>query len=293
MLKRLFKPRKLMCLARLGATALIFGSVALAAARADAGTLTLEHGEHRVVLDRSALLARPDAQDIEVDRDIGYGGATRRYRAVPLSAILNLLPASPSVRRTLEGVALDGFAAQIPLPLVLNGAADAARAWLAIEPPEAPWPALPNKSVSAGPFYVVWQGTEGMRISPEYWPYQLAMLRMVDHPADRWPQLAVDQNLPADHAARRGQEVYVSVCIACHRMNGAGSSDMGPDLNQPMNPTEYFQPTALRQYLRDPASVRSWPGQSMTGYTREHISDAEMDALLAYLAHMATRRAPP
>jgi mono/diheme cytochrome c family protein len=255
-----------------------------------ANMLTVEHDDHRIVLDRAALLARPDAQDIEVPGDVGYGGATRRYRAVPLSAILGVVPAPSSVRGTLEVVALDGYAAQIPLSVVLASEPGRARAWLAIEMPQAPWPSLPSKSVSAGPFYVVWQSPEASRITPSYWPYQVASMRLVAHPADRWPQIAVDQSLPAEHAARRGLEVYAAQCLACHRMNGAGSSEIGPDLNLPMNPTEYFQLAALRIYLRNPANVRTWPAQSMAGITADQMSDAQMEDLLAYLGHMVGQR---
>jgi hypothetical protein len=65
---------------------------------------------------------------------------------------------------------------------------------------------------------------------------------------------------------------------------------MGPDLNQPMNPTEYFQQPALRRYLRDPASVRTWPEQKMPGFGPELLSEGELDAVIAYLAHIADRR---
>jgi cytochrome c1 len=65
---------------------------------------------------------------------------------------------------------------------------------------------------------------------------------------------------------------------------------MGPDLNVPMNPVEYFQPSALRRYLRDPASVRTWPEQKMPGFGPERLSDADLDAVIAYLVHMAERR---
>ncbi|HJW79192.1 MAG TPA: cytochrome c, partial [Beijerinckiaceae bacterium] len=46
-------------------------------------------------------------------------------------------------------------------------------------------------------------------------------------------------SLATDHPARVGQAVFEATCLACHRMNGGGSSEMGPDLNRPMNPTEY------------------------------------------------------
>ena len=280
-------------LASFCASAMIVICVMLVSLPSDASTLTLVHGEFRIVLDRATLLLRSDAQEINIKHYGAYGEVTRRYRAVPLIAILSLLPATTSTHEILEAVSTDGFVAQIPLALVLASGSDDARAWLAIEPLETPWPLLPNKSVSGGPFFVVWQRAEAHLISPEYWPFQLAGLRIIEHPAQRWPELAVAQTLPKDHAARRGQKVFISMCLACHRIIGGGSGDMGPDLNLPMNPTEYYQPRALRQYLRDPASVRKWPGQTMGGYTLEQISNVEIDELLEYLTHMTNRRERP
>ncbi|MBR0679507.1 cytochrome c [Roseomonas eburnea] len=257
---------------------------------ARAAPLALEDGANRLTVDTATLLARPDAAEISVPADIGYGGVQRRYRAVPLASVLALLPAPPPPGGVLEAAATDGFAAQVPLHLILQTTPGGPRAWLALEEPDSPWPHLPGKQASAGPFYIVWERPEAGRISPEYWPYQLAALRFVQRPAVRWPQIAADPSLPADHPARRGQDVFTSICLACHRMNGGGSADMGPDLNRPMGPTEYFQPGALRRYLRDPASVRNWPEQKMPGFAADQISETELDALLAYLSHMAARR---
>jgi mono/diheme cytochrome c family protein len=252
-----------------------------------AATLTLEDGQNRLTFDSASLLARPDAIEVEIPADNGYGHP-RRYRAVPLAAVLSALPPPPGSE--LEAAATDGFAAQIPLALAMQAEPGTARAWLAIEPADAPWPPLPAKRVSAGPFYIVWERPATSRISSEYWPYQLATLRYVPAPSKRWPQIAVNASLPADHPARAGQAVFEATCLACHRMNGGGTSEMGPDLNRPMNPTEYFQLPALRRSIRDPASVRTWPEQKMPGFGPERLSETELDAVIAYLEHMAAQR---
>jgi mono/diheme cytochrome c family protein len=259
---------------------------------ASAATLTLEAGpDRRLALDTEALLARPDAAEVEVPADFDYGGARRRYRAVPLAALVAGLPGPPPPPDgALEVAAIDGYVAQLPMALALQTAPGTARAWLAIEPADAPWPPLPGKQASAGPFYIVWERPEATRVSSGYWPYQITALRLVSAPAARWPQIAVDPSLPASHPARAGQAVFAANCLACHRMGGGGASDIGPDLNRPMNPTEYFRPAALRRYLRDPAGVRTWPEQKMPGFGPEQINEAELDALVAYLEHMAERR---
>lgn len=253
---------------------------------ARAAVLQLEGPRGPAQLDGAALAAHPQARDIDVPQDVAYGRAMR-YRAVPLAVALRELGLTRA--DTLDVVATDGFVAQLPGALVLDGAASGrSQPWLAIEPAQAPWPALPGKAHSAGPFYIVWPVAEG--VSSEQWPYAVARLAVREAPERRWPQIAVAPQLAADHPARRGQPVFITQCLVCHTLNGAGGATMGPDLNRPMNPTQYFQPQALRRLLRDPKSVRTWPAQTMPAFTPEQLSETQIDELIAYLVHMAERR---
>ena len=86
--------------------------------------------------------------------------------------------------------------------------------------------------------------------------------------------------------------MFQRTCLACHTLNGAGASQLGPDLNIPYGPTEYLRADLLRAYLRDPQSLRRWPQAKMPGFTRQALPDADLDAVLAYLRHMAGRKAP-
>jgi mono/diheme cytochrome c family protein len=236
---------------------------------------------------RDTLLARPDATTVEIASDVAYGKAMR-FRAIPLAALLAGLDAPAD--SVIETVALDGFAAQLPLDLVTNTDSSKAVAWLAIEPGDAPWPPLPGKTASAGPFYIVWTGAAAATIRSEQWSYQVAKLESQPSPASRWPALGVDPALPATHPVRAGQALFVTQCLPCHTLNGAGSGSVGPDMNKPMNPTEYLTPAGLHALIRDPGSVRSWPGQLMPGFAADQMSDREIDLVIGYLAHMAARR---
>jgi mono/diheme cytochrome c family protein len=258
-----------------------------AAALATEPTLQVDIGGEKRSFTRDAMLAMPEATTIAVANDMTYHGPMT-YRAVPVATLLAGLKFPPD--SVLEAVAVDGFVAQLPLDLVLNTDPGKAVAWLAIEPKDKPWPNIPAKDVSPGPFYLVWTGAEVGEIRSEQWPYQTAKLESQPSPASRWPELAVDPSLPATDPVRAGQALFVVQCLPCHKLNGAGAADVGPDLNRPMNPTEYMTPKGLHALIRDPKSVRTWPGQKMQGWPPDLLSDHEIDLIIAYLGHMAARK---
>jgi mono/diheme cytochrome c family protein len=264
----------------------IFSTLAARGSLADAPSLALSFGDAESKVTAAELLADPSAQDIEV-QDPSYGRAMQ-YRAVPLS---RLVPAAKIGKdQVVEAAAADGFAAMLPRDLVLRKSQGLTQAFLAIEPPGKPWPALPGKPVSAGPFYVVWTHPEAAGVRSEQWPYQVVALRAAESPARRWPALGVDPRLPAEDPRRAGEALFVTQCMTCHKLNGAGDAETGPDLNLPRSPTEYFKPRALAAYIRDPASQRRWPAMQMKGFTKDQLSDREINLILVYLAHMAERR---
>ena len=267
------------------AVLLITGFSPVGAAPANEPVLTVSIGTEARRFTAAQLLSRRDAVELTIPADVSYGRAMK-YRAVPLLPLVSVGPAFD----TIEARAADGFVSQIPLALVEKGAAGGATAWIAIEDPGAPWPVLPGKTASAGPFYLVWENPERSAIGSEQWPYQLASLTEVESPAHRWPQMVVDASVPRDAPARRGQAVFTTQCLPCHRMKGAGAADVGPDLGQPMNPVQYLTAKGLRSLIRDPKSVRTWPQQQMPGFNETMLSEADLDALIAYLAQMATTR---
>lgn len=236
--------------------------------------------------DRDALLARPDVVDVTTTQDDAYG-AGRSYRAVPLANLMKGIDVPAGA--VVEALAKDGYASQLPRDLVEGGDPEAV-GYLAIELAGEPWPPIPGKGASAGPFYVVWIGAKAATVPASYWPYQVVTLSVQDAPAERWPALAVDPTLPALDPARAGQALFVSKCFNCHTLNRAGSATMGPDLNVPMNPTEYLTDAGLRALIRDPRSVRTWPEQAMPGFSQDVLSDKDIALVLSYLRHMAGRK---
>ncbi len=249
-------------------------------------TLMISFGAGAKVYSAADLLARKDAAYVTIEHDVAYK-QPMTYRAIPLLDLLGDVDKLPF--DTLEARATDGFVSQIPMSLVRKAREGGAVPWVAIDTAKDPWPNIPGRSFSPGPFFLVWRHAEKSGVGPEQWPYALAQLSGVQSPFKRWPQMAVAESLPANAPERRGAGAYIKHCLSCHRLNGAGEGDMGPDLDKPMNPTEYMTPVGLRRLIRDPASVRTWPTQVMQGFNTSVLPNRELEDLIAYLTYIARK----
>ena len=223
------------------------------------------------------------AQAIQIPADVAYKRAMT-YQAVPVASLLPGVNAGDQ----LQAVASDGFAAELPAAPLLNR--EGARAWVAIEDPAQPWPRLSSNKPSAGPFYLVWTHPQASAISPEQWPFQVTRIKRLAPVAERFPALRPDPALASDDPVNRGFALFQKNCLACHRLNGAGDAQFGPDLNLPYSPTEYFGADFLKRYIRDPQSLRHWPQAKMPGFNASILPDEQLAWLVEYLTHMAGRK---
>ena len=135
-----------------------------------AAELKIDLGHGVVIHHSETLLQRQDLRTIRIPADVSFH-RTMSYQAVPLTDLLPGLGATDH----LQFVGTDGFSAEIPAALLLQSRGS--EAWLAIENPLHPWPALPAQHGRAGPFYIVWTKPQLAKVSPEQWPYQLASIR--------------------------------------------------------------------------------------------------------------------
>ena len=180
-------------------------------------TLTMSADGGVRIFDRDALLARTDVVEITTSRDVAY-------RSPRLAKLLEGVAIPPDA--VLEAASQDGFVTQPPRDLVY--ANHGVIAHLAIEIADAPWPPIPGKDKSAGPFYIVWLGDQASSVPVMNWPYQVLSLSVQEAPAMRWPSLAVDPMLPALHPARGGQTFFANKCFTCQKMNRPGRRRLAP-----------------------------------------------------------------
>jgi cytochrome c2 len=268
--------------------AIALAAIGCVGAKAAQPTLTIIREGTTQTFELSALLAHPAITAIKTDDSDEAYKRPMNYVAIPIEALIGDL--SNDVEATVLFVALDGYAPVIAgnrLPKI-----GAARAYLAIEPAPGAWPPLGPNKPSPGPFYLVWTDAAGSGVTPSEWPWQLATIRVQESVAHRFPAIAPDKSVRQDNKIWGGFEVYSKQCLACHTINKQGDAVMGPDLNMPLNPLEYLTEPALRKLVRDPKSVRDWPGSAMPGFDAKRVSDEDLDNLIAYLRYMTSRKIP-
>ena len=58
-------------------------------------------------------------------------------------------------------------------------------------------------------------------------------------------------------------------------------------IGKPLPVMQYITERGLRAIVRNPAGVRTWPEQHMTGFGTKTLPEGDLDALVAYLQGMA------
>ena len=144
---------------------------------------------------------------------------------------------------------------------------------------------IDRRQVDAGPFYLIWTGA-GQSDAHRYpWPYELARIEVTRF-EERFPH-TVPVGAPEGSPARRGFAIFRRECVSCHAINGEGGS-VGPELNVPKSIVEYRDAAVIKAYVRDPSSFRY---TSMPAHL--HLSDADLDGLVAYFTHMSAHKRDP
>lgn len=271
---------------------LLAGVVVGTAARgAEPGDTTLAFVRDGTVVksvDRPTLERACGAVTVTIDDP--YYGRRKSYRACPLAAVLTLgFGALADAEHEGDDVffrARDGYVkpaslARVREPGGFVAFADADRA----HGDDPGWEPIDRRQLDPGPYYVVWEDPARHDSHRYPWPYQLAAIELASY-AKRYPHTA-PTGLPSDAPAWAGFAIFRSECIACHAVNGEGGT-IGPDLNVPKSVVEYRPEEQVKAYIRNPGAFRY---TSMPSH--EHLTPADLDALIAYFRAMRDRKHDP
>lgn len=257
------------------------GTVPLHAAGPDDPVLTLRAGERVVSIPRSRLQAELKARRLTVYHP-DYG-REMDYLAYPLAAVFALAGVSDGAGERMTWVfhCLDGYTDPVDA-----AALPELDLYLAVGENGVPglWtPVTAGKEHNdPGPFLMV--STTGSRAGGFTWPYavtEVRRLRFEERYAD-----VIPRGVAADSPAARGFALFERLCLRCHSINLQGGT-VGPELNIPLNITEYRDEAFLTAWIRDPGRFRARSRMPTLGLADEEIAD-----LLAYLGHMKGFKVP-
>lgn len=111
-----------------------------------------------------------------------------------------------------------------------------------------------KKEIDLAPFYLVWdteKNQEVRNLDINFWPYQVSSIELVHHTENS----RIHPPKSSSESVRRGFEGVRQHCLPCHSLNGEGGGK-APELNYPVNVTEYFREEWLKQWIDNPAKLR-------------------------------------
>lgn len=241
-------------------------------------TLRAECGETRVAVERDPYYDR---------RKLFLACPLARVFELGFGVTLESLGDANVFFRALDGYVKPASAALLAEPGGFVALADAELALpddtaLASQPH---WEPIDRRQVDPGPAYLVWTGAGQADPHVYPWPYQLAAIEIAPFEA-RYPHTQPTGE-PTGSPAWRGFAIFRRECVACHAVNGEGGA-VGPELNVPKSIVEYRPLDQLKAFVRAPQSFRytSMPANP-------HLSDADLDALVAYFRAMSRRKHDP
>lgn len=245
---------------------------------ADTLTLTTPGQTRQFTLDE--LRARLEVHGVTVDDPVAK--ARKQYEGFLLQDLLKLLaPEGGQKDFVFQLKARDHYESEVTLDDAI-----AHRGVLAFRNRGAPSLAnivVGDRTIELGPFYLVWPGNS----SHLPWPYQVTVIELTDAPARSSARLRPRAAKP-DSVEMKGFELFLRHCRGCHSINARGGG-LGPELNAPMNVTEYWDEAVLKTFIRNPLDVRYTT--KMPSFPQ--LSDAEVNQLVAYLKTMRTQKYAP
>jgi mono/diheme cytochrome c family protein len=267
------------------ATALL--GLALAAAASASDVRFVREGVEVKTVDVPGLMRACPVTTVEID-DPNYG-ARKRYRACRLADVLAFGFGTPPAALGTADVfirAWDGYDKPTSAARLAEDGGWAAFGDADLSDGDTlRWAPLGARRIDPGPLYLVWAKPAQRDAGAYPWPWQIAEFEVEDF-LKKYPHVA-PEGVERTSPAWQGFATFRGECIACHAINREGGT-VGPDLNVPQSIVEYRPVPQIKAYVRDPATFRY-------GNMPAHpdLSDADLDALVAYFRAMKDRKHDP
>lgn len=257
-------------------------------------TLTVITPNAQQIFTQTQLLNMPSISQVSLKSSRAYPNTSLKFTAIKMCELLK----SFNIKKTdtIELVAADNFSSLAPAEVLITCDKNKPTAYLAIETKNQPWPPLeynnPDpqnaKTNSAGPFMIIWQNATYASISPEYWAWQLVKIKVHSTLSNK---NFISAPAIKNEQIQNGYQTYMKTCVSCHTMNQIGQGTMGPDLNIPMNPVEYFKnDEIIKKFIRNPQNIRIKKDDKMPGFGEDLISNNDLENLILYLHYMSTHK---
>lgn len=246
-----------------------------------ASTLTIIGQKQTAILNTKQLRSLR-LESVEMDYNRAYPNTKMVYQSLKLCDLLKQYHINSD--NILEFVAKDHFSVLIPAHKVLNCKENTSIAYLAIEP-DKKWPILFNHTnTTAGPYAVIWTSPHRSYISDEYWVW--SVFKIIEHQhIDESIVISEPTHLSQKIKKRvlNGYHIYVSHCSSCHTIKHIGKATIGPDLVYPKTIFDYYpDKKQLKQFIRNPESVRKIPNARMSGSSYVGLNDIDLEDLIYY-----------
>ncbi len=149
-----------------------------------------------------------------------------------------------------------------------------------------------DERVKLDPYYLIWENNKHPELKTASdtgaWPYQVTTVDLINF-NDHFPRLAPPAS--ASKQAKAGFVNFRNYCMTCHSINGEGGR-VAPELNYPVNITEYYNETMLKKWILDPTSVRYRTLMPAIGRDLKNRSQL-VDEIIAYFKAMRDKKQKP
>ncbi len=138
----------------------------------------------------------------------------------------------------------------------------------------------PNSLNNFEPAYMTWNITENF--TDYIFPYAIIGFKIVDRTSFF---VRAKPEMQAEPKIWQGFELCKTNCLKCHSVNQEGGI-VGPELNVPLNVTEYWQEPFLFKFIKNPSSIRLHSKMP----TLDSLDDLKIQVIINYLSYMKSHK---